>query len=132
MFSRRSNTRTWGFQFFATDAAAIIAFTGLAIVFWHFGSPLAWILLITAAHFFLFCNVFRIIRRRELVWAATFIINISLWTWLGKLSITPVLLCQLPITTILILMDLRSSTYHGIFANRLNPSLNKYLKGQNV
>lgn len=128
MFERRSNTRTWGFQFFATDAAAIAAFASLAMIFWHFGSPLSWILLTTATHFFLFCNVFRIVRRRELIWAATFIINIGLWTWLNKLSIAPVLLCQLPITTLLILMDVRSSTYHGIFASRLNPVLNDYLK----
>jgi hypothetical protein len=101
---------------------------GAALALWRLGSPLAWILLITLVHFFLFCNVFRIIRRRELIWAGLFVVNICLWDWFGKLSCFPVLLSQLPITVGVIFFEIYSPNYHGIFANRLNSRLHKHLE----
>ena len=127
MFNPQPRPRTWGFKFLPTDTLALVGFGGGALGFHWLGSPLSWILLIAVGHFFLFCNVFRIIRRRELIWASLFLLNIALWTWFGRLTCLPVLLSQLPITAGLILADIRSPGYHGIFANRLNPRLKDYL-----
>jgi len=132
MFEPKHKARTWGFRFSLTDAAAIIVFMSAAGFLWRQGSSLWWILLIAAAHFFLFCNVFRIIRRRELIWAGLFILNVGVWVWLDNLTWPCVLLCQLPITVGLIVADMRTSEYHGVFANRLNPRLNDYLKGSGL
>ena len=123
-------TRSWGFQFSFKDAAAICAFTCVAVVLWRLANPLWWVLVIAAGHFFLFCNVFRIVRRRELIWAGLLIFNIGVWDWSGHLTCTRVLLCQLPITVGLIIADMREPGYHGIFANRLNRRLNDYLEGR--
>ncbi|MDR3459224.1 MAG: hypothetical protein P4N60_17475 [Verrucomicrobiae bacterium] len=112
------------------DAAAIIVFLVVAAVFRNWDSPLWWMLLIAAGHFFLFCNVFRIIRRREFIWAGLFILNIGLWLWFGELTWLRILACQLPVTAVLIFADMRAPGYHGIFANRLNPKLNDYLEGR--
>jgi cell division protein FtsW (lipid II flippase) len=122
--------RTWGFRFTPSDAVAIVVFISVAAVFQHSGSPLWWMLLIAAGHFFLFCNVFRIIRRRELIWAGLFILNIGLWLWFGELTWSCILACQLPVTVVLIFADMRSPGYHGIFAKQLNPQLNDYLEGR--
>jgi len=88
-----------------------------------------WMLVISASHFFLFCNVFRIIRRRELIWAGLFIFNVGVWAWFDHLAWPPVVLCQLPITLGLVIADVRGPGYHGVFADRLNPRLSDYLKG---
>jgi hypothetical protein len=130
MTNTKHRKRTWGLHFSSLDAGAIAAFVGVAVVFWQWDSPLWWMLAIAAGHFFLFCNVFRIIRRRELVWAGLFILNIGLWMWFGELICTRILACQLPLTAGLIFADLRAPGYHGIFADRLNPNLNDYLEGR--
>jgi hypothetical protein len=128
MSEAKHHARTWGFRFSLADALAILAFMSAAAVLWRLGNVLWWILVIAAGHFFLFCNVFRIVRRRELIWAGLFILNVGVWTALSLLTWPRVLLCQLPITISLVLSDMRSCGYHGVFANRLNPLLNDYLE----
>ncbi len=86
MFKPKHNARTWGFRFSLTDALAIFAFMSAAGVLWRLGNLLWWMLAIAAAHFFLFCNVFRIVRRRELVWSGLFILNVGVWAWLDLLA----------------------------------------------
>ena len=130
MSKLKHHVRTWGFRFSLTDALAILAFMSAAAVLWRLDNLLWWILLIAAGHFFLFCNVFRIIRRRELIWAGLFILNVGAWTSLGLLTCPRVLLCQLPVTVGLILADRRSPGYHGIFASRLNPRLHDHLENR--
>ena len=122
--------RTWGFQLKPPDILSIGVFTAAIAALWHWENPLWWLLAIAAGHFFLFCNVFRIIRRRELIWAALFILNTGAWLWFERLTWAHVLGCQLPITIFLILADMRAPGYHGILANRLNPRLNDYLEGR--
>ena len=130
MTIKKHRKRTWGFQFSRMDAAVIAVFVGLAVVFRQWDSPLWWMLAIASGHFFLFCNVFRIIRRRELIWALLFILNIGSWLWFENLNWAHVMYCQIPITIILIIADMRAPGYHGIFAKRLNPQLNDYLEGR--
>lgn len=131
MFKSQPRKRTWGFRFLRQDILSIGAFTVVAVVLWRRENPLWWLLAIAAGHFFLFCNVFRIIRWRELIWASLFIFNIGTWLWFEKLTWAHVLACQLPITIYLIIAEIRAPGYHGIFARRLNPRLNDYLEGRN-
>ena len=79
-------TRTWGFRFSPMDAVALALF-GLAIAaLYSRGSSLSWILAIVAGHFFLFCNVFRVARKRELMWAVAFVLNVACWLVLDRLN----------------------------------------------
>lgn len=113
-----------------TDAVVLLLF-GIAIALLHrFGSSLSWIVAIVAGHFFLFCNVFRVVRRRELIWAAAFVMNVGLWLLLGELDWFKVLACQLPLTVGLIAWEIRAARYHGIFASRLNRRLADYVEGR--
>jgi hypothetical protein len=122
--------RTWGFRFSVADAAALAAFGALAAGLHRLDSGLAWVVAVAAVHFFLFCNVFRVARRRELIWAALFIMNVGLWLWLGRLDWFNVLACQLPVSVVVIAWEIRTTRYHGIFADRLNPTLTDYLEGR--
>ena len=126
----RHPTRTWGFRFSPGDAVVLILFAASVSVLHRFGSSLSWIIAIVACHFFLFCNVFRMVRRRELIWAATFVANVALWLSLGRLDWPNVLACQLPISAGVITCELRATRYHGILADRLNARLTDYLEGR--
>jgi hypothetical protein len=109
---------------------AIGVFTGATFILWRLGNALWWILAIVAGHFFLFCNVFRITRRRELIWGGLFLLNMGVWAWSGHLTWIHVLPCQFPITAWLIFAGVREPGYHGVLANRLNRRLNDYLEGR--
>ncbi len=122
--------RTWGFRFSFADALVLIVFALAVGILQRQGSGLAWILVIIVAHFFLFCNVFRVVRRREFIWAGIFILNIGLWLLLGSLDWFNVLACQLPVTAGVIAWELRATRYHGVLANRLNPHLAEYIAGR--
>lgn len=119
--------RTWGFRFSFSDGIALLVFVVVGCGFAHAGSPFGWLLFLAAGHFFLFCNVFRIIRHLELIWAALFISNVMLWSVFDRLSWSTVFLTQLPVTVSLIGFEMCQSRYHGIFARQINPSLNRYL-----
>ncbi|EEF58661.1 hypothetical protein Cflav_PD1562 [Pedosphaera parvula Ellin514] len=122
--------RTFGFRFSATDAGIILVFIAVTSLLKLAGSPHAWILPIVACHFFLFCNVFRVRPRFELAWAGLFIVNVVTCSLLDKLEWNTVLLTQIPVTIIVILAEMKTPRYHGIFAARLNPRLPEYLRGE--
>jgi len=130
MFERARTARSWGFRFFATDAVVIGVLAAAAIVLRQIENPLWWILIVVAGHFFLFCNIVRIRRRFEMIWAGLFVANIGAWLWFGELGWIGVLCVQLPITLCLVVLELRSGRYHGVFARRANPRLNDYLEGK--
>ena len=57
-----------------------------------------WLPGMVVIHFFLFCNVFKVPRKLELLWAAVFLINTGVWLAAGSFDWLPVLLCQTPFT----------------------------------
>lgn len=122
--------RTWGFRFSVADFGVLLALVAVAVVLHRLGSNLWWLVAIVASHFFLFCNVFRVLRRRELIWAAFFVLNVGLWLLLGRLDCFSVLACQLPLSVGVIAWETKARRYHGIFARRLNPALEDYLAGR--
>ena len=71
-------------------------------------------------HFFLFCNTFRLGAQRSLLWIASFVGNVALWTlthatWLHVAS-------HLAVTLLPIVHCIRHPTYHGIACERFNPT----------
>ncbi len=100
-----------------------------ALYFRHEGSPLWWIVAMATGHFFLFCNVFLVWRRWELLWAAVFTVNAAIHLALGADDAGSVLLWQMPVTLFVLLRQIRSPWYHGIYAEKLNPRLPDYLNG---
>ena len=76
---------------------------------------IAWLFVIVAGHFFLFCNVFRIQRVFELVWAGLFVLNVSVWYVMDLLDWWLVLAVQTPVTITFVAMSFSKKDYHGVF-----------------
>ena len=77
----------------------------------------------TVGHFFLFCNVVRMARPRELAWALVFIALISASILTGIPSWNQTFLASLATTCAVVALEMRSPSYHGILWQRINPNL---------
>ena len=120
----------WGFRFFRTDIGVLAGLAGLTVWFLRAVPELAWLPPLVGGHFFLFCNVVRLCRRLELLWAAVFLLNVAAWAARGDLRLLPILLGQFPVTVVLVAWEIRQPRYHGVWADRLNPRLGDYLRSR--
>jgi len=103
-----------GFRFSVTDACAIAV---CALVTWllrNQDSLITFAFAVGMAHFFLFCNVFRVRQKFELIWAFLFVCNVIVWVTLDRFNWTRVLATQTPLTALLIALEILSPQYHGI------------------
>src|SRR3954451_5478253 len=103
--------RSWGLRFSMLDACALAALGTVAAVLYSLDNSLWWVVVMVGVHFFLFCNVFRVLRRRELIWAAIFISNVGMWLLLGRLAWFNVLILQWPVSTGILAWELSTSRY---------------------
>ena len=112
-----------GFRVSAIDVIVLVVGGGAsayAIVFdrW-FAVAIAFVVL----HFFLFCNVLRMSRPLELVWAGIFValaaatITLSLPPWPLVFAV-----CSI-VTLIVAFTETRRPSYHGVGWQKLNPCL---------
>jgi hypothetical protein len=119
--------RRWGFRLSVTDALILTLAGVLSFVLQAKEFPLWWIAPIVTGHFFLFCNVFLVRQRLELIWAVLLVINVGAHLALGFVNWPSPLLFQLPVTILVIGWQISSPWYHGIMANRINSRLQEYL-----
>lgn len=78
----------------------------------------AWLIPFAVGHFFLFCNVVRMRRNCELIWAATFLVTFVLLAFVfAPFSWGRMLLVQIPITLLLVWLTVRDPGYRGVFAS---------------
>ena len=117
----------YGFRFSLTDAIVLVFGAAATWALWQQDLPIWWMIPCVVGHFFLFCNVFRVRRTYELIWAAMFLLNTGYWLNHDAMGWNPTLLWQLPVTLVAIIAELRSANYHGIGARRINPKLEAYL-----
>jgi hypothetical protein len=93
---------------------------------WFVGHELWWagaVIGFVVGHFFLFCNVFRIARKPELLWAGAFVAlcGSTILTDLPGWTVT--FAGSVCLTLILILREMKKPSYHGILWRRVNPEL---------
>ncbi len=124
------SARQHGFRISIWDA--LVLALGFGLTWWLHSTDflLWWVVPMALGHFFLFCNVLLVWRKLELAWAAVFIGNVMAHSAMGHIEAVWVLLSQMPVTLVVILLQLRSPWYHGIFASRWNPRLQEYLTGK--
>ncbi len=122
--------RKHGFQMSALDGVVLLLGTILTIWLRNEAFPLWWIVPMALGHFFLFCNVFLVWRRLELVWAAVLVVLISGHLAFGHTDWLSPLMMQMPVTLIVLWLQLRSPWYHGIFARQINPRLDHFLANE--
>ena len=112
--------RSLGMQFSAADALVLIL-AGLAIwALWIPVQEFACLVGFVVAHFFLFCNVFRIHRKYELAWAAIFVINVVFGLATHAWGLVDAMLLQAPLTVVMIVAEMRSLRYHGVGCRIIN------------
>jgi hypothetical protein len=73
--------------------------------------------------FFLYCNVFRIRRTPELIWAAAFTLTALASFYFQQPTWIVVFAVGIAFTIILIVIEMRHPSYHGVFWRSLNPHL---------
>lgn len=108
-----------GFRFSITDAVVIALVVAATVALWPVVQEHSLLPAIVLAHFFLFCNIFRVPRRFELFWAVCFVLNVAGWILTNRFSWFSILLTQLPITLGVIGLTLRLPDYHGVFYQRI-------------
>ena len=119
--------KLYGFRLSPLDAV-VLAITAVISPALHIAKiPCWWLLPFVVGHFFLFCNVFRVRRSFELIWGVVLVCNYGAWMRGLNFHWLPVMLCQLPATLLVLLFEIRSEDYHGLLAQRVNPSLPAYL-----
>lgn len=111
-----------GFRISLTDAVfLLLVCVGAAFTFNSYGSA-GFIVITPAIQFFLFCNVFRIRRMAELIWAGLFLAG-STAIYANDVSLMYCLLMGLGLGALIIAYELRHPSYHGIFWEKVNPAL---------
>ncbi len=119
-----------GFRISITDVLVLIAGAvgSSFVIIIDLGLGLA--IAFTVGHFFLFCNVIRMPRHLELIWAAVFII-LSVCTiemhspsWLTTFGIS------IGATLVLVIIQMRHPSYHGVGWVKVNPNLSQWWKTQ--
>jgi len=86
---------------------------------WQAGLLVAFVVI----HFFLFCNVFRISRALELIWAAVFLTlsgGTIAWDVPGWMTTVAASLC---LTVLVVMLEMGKPSYHGVWWNSINPGL---------
>ena len=112
-----------GFRLSAIDVVVLLLGGSWSLLLWGMENPLGLFVFFTLTHFFLFCNVLRMLRRFELIWAVLFLlfsvnsILFNMPTLLGTFFV------MLGITTVLAVLQVRHPSYHGIFWKQINPEL---------
>ncbi len=122
--------RTWGLRFSLLDGIVLAVAVVATAATYDFTAGLSLLGLFVVAHFFLFCNVFRIRRKPELIWAGVFVANCLAWSIFHRLHIAGICLPQCLLTAILVIYEIRQPTYHGVFARSWNARLDEYLAGK--
>lgn len=112
-----------GFRISCFDGC-VLAVGALAIALVAPSVPLGAVVLgFVLGHFFLFCNVFRISRPPELIWASAFV-GLAIGSLLADKPRWPTtfVVCLL-LSVLLVVIEMRRPSYHGVLWKRINPNL---------
>jgi hypothetical protein len=112
-----------GFRFSVRDGLVLFGGVAGAILLSMFLWWQGFIVGFVVAHFFLFCNVVRMARPLELLWSGVFValasatITIDVPGWVATFVISAV------VTVIVVVVEIRKPSYHGVGWKWINPSL---------
>jgi len=115
-----------GFRFSLIDSIVLVAGSVASMALWPSLPIVSVAIAVVVGHFFLFCNVFRIARLPELAWAGVFLLvmaDVILWQ---RLSIPLAVVVVLFMTLLVIGLEMRKPSYHGIFWQAIKRDLTQW------
>ena len=123
---------TCGMRFSVVDAVTLIVGAGVTVWAWAFVPDLALVVPFLLMHFFLFCNVFRVSRRPELIWSGVFIVTFMFCSASSYVVNWPAICAiQLPLMAFLLWRETTKPWYHGIACRKWNANhIDAYLRGE--
>ena len=121
----RPTTRTFspGFRLSAVDVGILVAGAIGAVALGRLDPWAGVAVAFVVGHFFLFCNVLRMSRPPELVWAVAFAGMAVTAVVFGAVSWPAVFAGSATLTVVLVVIECRRPSYHGVGWRRLNPRL---------
>jgi hypothetical protein len=115
-----------GFRLSSLDVVVLVLGALGVFALWPIDASASLIVGWTVGHFFLFCNVLRMQRRFELIWAAVFV-GLCTSTQLSLVPTWPQTFAASLLCTLLVsALQLRSPSYHGVLWQRVNPNLENW------
>jgi hypothetical protein len=129
VFKRNSkNTFAPGFRLSVLDvtilALGATVALALATAVWWYGFVVGFAL----GHFFLFCNVVRMARSLELAWAVVFVVLAAATVALDTPGWQVTVLVSFVATVVVVVVQMRRPSYHGLGWQWINPELPKWWK----
>jgi hypothetical protein len=112
-----------GFRLSKIDILAIIGGVVVAAASFPYSSVITFLVLFVVGHFFLFCNIIRMSRPSELIWSGIFLALSSASLLKGFPSWSVTVLISTLLTAILVVIETRKSSYHGVAWQKINPGL---------
>lgn len=119
-----------GFRLSIVDMAIILVAICAATLLHEYSSLLSYVILFVVFHFFLFCNLVRMSRIPELIWTACFLLLSTASIKLNLFPMTVVFLLSFLTTAVLIGLEFRKPSYHGILWQRVNSGLESWFSAK--
>jgi hypothetical protein len=112
-----------GFRLSKIDILAIIGGVVVAAASFSYSSVITFLVLFVVGHFFLFCNIIRMSRPSELIWSGIFLALSSASLLKGLPSWSVTVLISALLTVLLVVIETKKSSYHGVAWQKINPGL---------
>ena len=115
-----------GFRLSATDILVLLVATSASVVLALTHDWIGGVIAFVVCHFFLFCNIVRISRPLELAWAGAFLVLAACTVLFAIPGWRVTYLLLLAVTAIVVAIEMRKPSYHGVMWDRINPTLREW------
>jgi hypothetical protein len=115
-----------GFRLSEMDVGILMLGVCAAVLLARLDERLGLASLFVLAHFFLFCNVLRMSRPLELIWAVLFVLLAGSTFTFDLPSWNYTLIAILLVTLILAIVQILQPSYHGVLWRKINPNLKQW------
>ena len=119
-----------GFRISVIDIAVLGIGSIAAVVGWQSVWWAGFVIAFVLGQFFLFCNVFRVARKPELIWSALFLAVAAATIVTGVPGWPLTIAASLLATLAIVAREMRKPCYHGIGWRRINPGLEEWWAAQ--
>ncbi len=121
-----------GFRISKNDMFVLVVGVLSAGYCFHISPVVSFVIFFVIGHFFIFCNIIRMSRVPELIWAGTFLVFAGFSVSTGQPSWLLTFSLSILVTFILVILETRKPGYHGILWQTLNPNLPRWFEEKNT